>query len=312
MNKKYDVYVIGDISLDILLKVREFNISEEMEYDVDSISFNLGGMALNFALETTKLGLKTHFVGCIGLNDPISKILINRIKNFNLEYSFKNINNKYTGVTFVLTNRDNKRILLAYNGTNSSISLEQIDFEKVANSKFLYIGGYWYAVNFFGNPTLELFKFAKKHNVGIIMDIGPERKLNLSQRNQIYKLLKYIYILFSNKKELTELTNIIGIQNSINLLLEKGVRSIILHLGKNGALYASSKYKIVSAAPYKIGVKNATGAGDIFNAGFVYGMLNGWGVDKSLKFANKCGAFRAAHQGDVYPTIRDINNFFSH
>ena len=74
------------------------------------------------------------------------------------------------------------------------------------------------------------------------------------------------------------------------VLMDKGVGTVALKMGDQGC-YIRSKDLELSIPIYKVDVVDALGAGDAFAAGFLTGIVNGWDLERTGKFANATGAF---------------------
>jgi sugar/nucleoside kinase (ribokinase family) len=307
--RKYDVLAIGDINLDIITNPMENFTLDEGEFLVENMKLNPGGNAANFVLAAANLGLKNRFIGCLGF-DPLGKMLFDTLKEKKIDCHIKTFTNIGTGITFVLTHKDSKRQLIGFGGANIELSQECIDLKMVKEVDYLFRGGYWYAPKLIGKPTKDIFNFARKHDVKTSIDIGPERRWADFHRESIYPLLEDTSILFSNVSELLALTKTENIEEGARLLLDRGVEIVAVHMGKEGAVAFSHEEKVL-VKPNEIIPRNPTGAGDIFNAAFIFGLSKNWSLRKTTKFANAFGAFHTENVENPYPTIKDVIKRFN-
>ncbi|RXG66141.1 hypothetical protein ES695_04490, partial [Candidatus Atribacteria bacterium 1244-E10-H5-B2] len=134
-------------------------------------------------------------------------------------------------------------------------------------------------------------KFAKKHGLKTVMDPAPAKKIN---NDDIWGLVDY---LLPNEIELKELTRTENILNAIHTLKSRGVKEVIVKLGKQGAAY-EGKGKLVAfpAIPVEQRV-DTTGAGDCFIAGFLYGMLQQEDIAQAIKIANLTASYSIQKKG---------------
>ncbi|MCC2670939.1 MAG: Fructokinase, partial [Armatimonadetes bacterium] len=68
-----------------------------------------------------------------------------------------------------------------------------------------------------------------------------------------------------------------------------GAGAVVLKLGERGCLY-SGEEGLLALPAYEVPVCETTGAGDCFIAGFLHAQLQGWDLERALRFANACGA----------------------
>jgi len=79
-------------------------------------------------------------------------------------------------------------------------------------------------------------------------------------------------------------------------LAELGPQFVVVTLGARGYI-ALDKGRVIERPAYPVGAVDTTGCGDVFHAGFIYGLLKGWGVEKCLDFAAWAGAMVSLELG---------------
>jgi sugar/nucleoside kinase (ribokinase family) len=109
------------------------------------------------------------------------------------------------------------------------------------------------------------------------------------------ELLAVTNIFLPNEAEATSLTGAANVEEAANRLRSK-VDALAIKLGKDGALGTLRSQK-VQAESIPVKVIDTVGAGDSFDAGFIYGYLNGWELEKSLRLACVCGALSTQQAG---------------
>jgi len=122
-------------------------------------------------------------------------------------------------------------------------------------------------------------------------------------------LLSVTNVFLPNEAEAKSLTAAENAEEAANRLKVR-VEAAAIKLGKDGALGISQSQKIqVKSIPVK--VVDTVGAGDSFDAGFIYGYLNGWELEKSLRLACVCGALstQAAGGTTAQPTLEETMKF---
>ncbi|HND93172.1 MAG TPA: PfkB family carbohydrate kinase, partial [Anaerolineales bacterium] len=122
-------------------------------------------------------------------------------------------------------------------------------------------------------------------------------------------LLAITNVFLPNEAEAKSLTGAENVEEAANRLGSK-VEALALKLGKDGALGISKSQRVrVESIPAK--VVDTVGAGDSFDAGFIYGYLNGWELKKSLQLACVCGALSTQRAGGTegQPTLQEALAF---
>lgn len=266
---KQKIVVIGDITLDMISDPLN-NLPEEDTEIFTSFTPKLGGQAAHCALGLSRLGIKTKLVGAVG-DDPRSALIINRLKKEkNLELKLQK--KKKTAVSFIATTKG-KRTIFNDPGANAEFNLSSL---KDIDVDYLFLGGFWHLKNFDFEKVLT---YAKKNNIITFMDFGWSNVMDKTKIKKIFEKVDYVFL---NKKELFVFTN----EKNIERALKKIDTNLALHLGREGSLFYS-KGKKVKVTTKKTDLHDVTGAGDYWNAGFIYGTIQEWPIEKRLDFANK-------------------------
>lgn len=142
---------------------------------------------------------------------------------------------------------------------------------------------------------LKLINRIKKecNNVTISLDTNDDPE-NI-WGDEILKILHEIDFLLLNKKEALKISKESEMQKAINKL-NKMVKTVIIKSGIDGYLAKSNDNYYREAAMPAV-LRDSTGAGDNFDAGFIFGVLNNLDIEKSLKIANICGSKSIEYRG---------------
>ena len=181
---------------------------------------------------------------------------------------------------------------MTYRGTNEGISLKHMDLTRVPEARHVHVTGYEGLSNH-AEYLDVLTKIHEMGNVTVSFDVGWDTTGVWYEG--IFDLLPMIDVLFMNETECLHYTRCENIEEGARKLAEKAGMAVI-KLGKKGAL-AVKDGEVFVAPTYKVSVKDTTGAGDSFNAGFIYGYLSGMTMDECLKRGNGCGSLSATMLG---------------
>lgn len=291
MQKKWDVYVYGDVNIDVVVPGVESLPEPGSEVDVPVMETFVGGGAALFTLGLAKLGLKPVFQGSIG-KDMYGEYIRNLFKDLGVDDCLLlDSDTKKTGISISFTT-EKDRCFLTYRGTNEGISLKYMDLEKLPGAKHVHVTGYEGATNHAEYLDM-LTKIHAMGDVTVSFDVGWD--MTGVWYEGIFDLLPMIDVLFMNETECQHYTRCDDIETGARRLAEKAGMAVI-KLGKTGAMAIKDGEKFF-APSYKVQAVDTTGAGDSFNAGFVYGFLQGLPMEQCLKCGNGCGALSVTKLG---------------
>ena len=298
------ITVIGSINMDLVGTSNQLPRAGET---LSGTSFKMtpGGKGANQAVGLSRLGANVDLIGKIG-DDIFGKELISNLKKNKVNTT--NIQTSSTtesGVALILLDINKENYILVIAGANASCDKVQIKAAAKAllNSKCLLMQ--------FEIPTSISFaaaKFARDLGVTTILDPSPCINFNYSD-------LKYIDIITPNQHEAEYYTGIqiIGkdsASQAAESLRDKGVPTVIITLGSEGAFYSSeNRSGLISGN--KTNVVDSVGAGDAFNAGLAVAISKGTDLENSIKFAVACGNLAVTKSGaqNAMPNTNEVSNF---
>lgn len=313
----FDVITMGSATLDAFIETDAASIvsvssigtkKEYMSYpygakiEIDKFDFQTGGGAVNTATNLSTLGLKTSTVVKIG-DEVQGQKIISTLSSFGVDISNVVKTSEYqTGFSIILTSFQGDRTVLAHRGANAHLEFQDINFDAIKNSKWLYLA----PLNGESTKVLDdVALFAENNNVNLAINLGTS---SIKQgKENLDSILKTAEIIILNKDEASLLTGINVrpdsktekfsddiIHPDIKIMLNeinvgKGQITIITD-GKNGVYaYDSCKYYHCKEFPAK--VVSTLGAGDAFASTFVASFIKTNGcVENSLKYASVVAA----------------------
>jgi len=303
--KKWDIYVYGDVNIDAIIKEADKIPPPGEEWEVDTIKTCIGGGAALFALGIGKLGLKTVFKGSVG-SDLYGEYIKDTFNKLGIDTSLITTEeDKNTGVSLSFTNK-NDRSFLTYRGTNDTIDIKNIRLEEVKLAKHIHITGYMGSKNH--DDYYNLIRLIKENtDTTISLDVGWDdtQEWNTS----IYDIFPYLDVLFMNETEALHYSRKSDIKEAAKDF-SKYVGTVVLKLGAKGALAIENDKAYVEKG-FAVNVIDTTGAGDSFNAGFIYGYLVSRDINTALRYGNGCGALSCTGLGGntAFPDIKLLKEF---
>jgi sugar/nucleoside kinase (ribokinase family) len=287
----FDVSVIGELNLDLILYGLPQNLVLEREHLAKDLSITLGSSSAIFAHNLAYLGNRVGFSSCIG-DDPFGEICVQRLSASGVDVSHvRKLKGKTTGLTVILPQRK-ERYILTYPGAMYEMTTKELDQSFVFNAKHLHLSSYFLQKGIRPN-LIEIFRKAKEAGLTTSLDTNDDPEDRWS--GDIQLLLRYVDILLPNERELCKLAQTDDLEKAAESLSQK-VRILVIKRGSQGAMARVGKEKY-SAFPPVVDVVDPVGAGDTFDAGFVHQFIRGAKVEDCLKFANIAGALSVTRAG---------------
>ena len=289
---QFDVITIGRVGVDVY----PLQVGVGLE-DVTSFGKFLGGSATNVAVAAAKYGLKSAVITRTG-NDPFGKYIHNELVRLGVSDEFvSGVTGLNTPVVFCEIFPPDDFPLYFYREPKApdlEIKASELDLDAIRDVKI-----YWSTVTGLSQEPSRSSHFAaweargRKENTILDLDYrtmfwnSPEEATA-----QVSRALEHVTIAIGNKEECEVAVGETDPMRSADALLERGVELAIVKQGPKGVL-AKTKDETVEVPPYLIDVVNGLGAGDSFGGAICYGLLQGWGLERMLKFANVAGAIVA-------------------
>jgi len=260
-----------------------------------------------------RLGLQSAMVGIIG-NDKFGDVLYNRLQNDGVNIDgVKRKHNANTGVAFVSYNSNGDRnYIFHFDLKTDNIKNEQFKFKQWGKVKWLHISGSSILSSKSIRKACDYAIEEVIKNDGKI-SLDPNFRVELSNSNSIKEILlpyiKKANILFPSKNEITSLF-VDDLNKSIEKALSFGPELIAVKRGAKGSIIANNN-EVKEIKPFAVNCIDPTGAGDTFNAAFLFAYNNNLSPQESALFANAAAAMSTTKMGPMEgcPTLFEIKNF---
>jgi sugar/nucleoside kinase (ribokinase family) len=303
MFKIYDVVVVGELNVDLILNnIQQFPAIGK-EVLAEDMVLTLGSSSAIFASNLSTLGSRVTFVGNLG-KDIFADIVVKsfekkNVHTNNLIYS----DTAKTGITVVM-NVGEDRAMLTYPGAMAEMSEQQVSNDILQSSQHLHVS------SIFLQPALkpgiiELFRRAKKLNLTTSLDTqwDPDEKWDLDLKS----LLPLVDVFLPNMQEFLALTATADLQSGIEAIKDFA-NTVVVKDGSNGAwLWNKGNIRQQPAFP-NTEVVDCIGAGDSFDAGFIFGLINRSDMNECLRIAALAGAINTTAAGGTaaFSSIRAV------
>ncbi len=286
-------------------------IEQAREFEI-----NIGGAESNFAIAFARLGGKAAWVSKL-VDNPLGRLIANRIREHGVNISYVIWTKEHrVGLYFIEFGRKPRPIQVIYDRKNSAISKidpEEINWEIIAEYDVFHTTGITVALSENCKKAVEIgMKKAKELDTIISFDVNYRSKLWGPEEafKALDTILDNVNILFVTKSDAKTVFGIGGTYRDVlKKLYEKYHNEIVvLTLGAEGAV-ALADGKVYKAEPYELEVVDRIGAGDAFDAGFVYRYLESGDIEEALEWGSAMAAVSHTIPGDpVYITKEEIIN----
>jgi 2-dehydro-3-deoxygluconokinase len=280
----------------------------------ENMSMRIGGAESNFAIGLTRLGMDVGWVSWLG-QDEAGEVVLWRIRGEGVDVSQVQRKDAPTGL--YLRERVPEGVRVYYYRRGSAASMLEpgaFDPSYLEGARFFHLTGITAALSQSCREYLHwAIDQARARGVRISFDVNYRAKLwsAAEARQFIEGLLPKVDVLFVGNEEATALWG----RADLGLLKHfqfSGPQELVLKLGSKGCL-ALVGDEVAEAPVFKVSEIDPIGAGDAFDAGYIYAWLQGFGVADRLRMGNAMGAYSVMSLGDYegLPSRNDLEAFLS-
>ncbi len=285
-----DIVCVGILVADVLSSpIESVPAAGELRL-TERIFMNIGGCAANTAVDLQRLGRSVTVVGKVG-KDLFGDFVVQELRRHGIDVSaVKKSETHSTSATQIVNVRGQDRRFIHTFGANADFSLADIDLSVLDGARLLYFGGYLLMPQFGAADLTQLFREAKGRGLITVLDVAVPGDKKVSMEEALGSALPYTDAFLPNDDEARALTGkeTPGEQADAFARLNPNCAFVITQ-GRAGAL-AKRGDQVIQAGIYRMESIDGTGAGDAFDAGFFVGLLDGWSLEDTLRFASAVGA----------------------
>ena len=302
--RPFDILVAGEINPDLILSGGAEPAFGQVEKLVDSAALVIGSSSAIFACGAARLGLKVAFIGVCG-EDVWGHFMLGELAKHQVDTSaVLVVPGLSTGLSVILA-RQADRAILTYAGATAALRAEQVTDDLLRQAGHLHVGSYFLQTALQpGLPDL----FRRAHALGLTTSIDTNWD-PAGKWQGLAGLLPETDVFLPNENELLAITR----QQEVQAALQQAVlpgKTIAVKCGSHGAIAARGEARFQQPV-LPVNLVDTVGAGDTFDAGFLYGFLKSWGLEASLRLGIACGSLstRAAGGTAAQPTLAEVTQY---
>ncbi len=286
---------IGNAIVDVICKVDDNFINQNkltkgtMKLIFDEKEFKLmlsnlkiektisGGSVANSIVGLSQLGNKVGFIGKVS-DDELGSKYEDGLKKENVEYFYSKKKEELpTGTCLILVTPDSERTMCTFLGTAGKINENDVNADVVKQSEMIFLEGYLWDE---GEPKKAFEKAINSANK-VAMSLSDKFCVDRHKPHFLDLVKNKLDIVFANEQEMMSLIDAKDFKDVIDFgkILKK---LIVITRGEKGAISINSDEVVENGIEEDLNIKDLTGAGDLFAAGFLHGNLNNLSTSESL------------------------------
>jgi len=296
----FDLLVIGEINPDLILCgsdiVPAFGQAEKL---VEKVRLTIGSSSVIMACGAVSLGLNVAFIGVVG-DDEMGCFMLDAMREKGIDTSACIVDTSVSTGLSVILSQLGDRAILTYLGTIPLLKREHIDLSILSRVRHVHVGGYFLLEEL--RPALPgIFIEARKRGLTTSLDTNWDP----TETWDVAAILPYCDVLLPNQEEVLRITKQGDLQAGLSILADK-VSTVAVKLGQDGGVVRQGE-TVFFAPALSVNVVDTTGAGDSFDAGFLYGFLQNWSLAQSICLATACGSLSTRGIGGTIaqPTLAE-------
>ena len=296
---------VGDLVFDFLLQV-QLPVVADAHQDSPIFELEPGG-ACSTLLAARNLGLETVALGTVG-DDIIGRLLKSMLDDAGVDTSALIIppESSTTTVFSLSDQQKGAHVFLGYNGRSPAIELCAIAREKLAAADAVFMAGYSMVEQRMESLNSAVMAFADENDIPLYVDVGPS--LGQLEQAQVDEALSAANVLMMTDEEIQFVTAGESDIDACRRLLERYPHVlIVVKLGAAGC-HLLARDIDMPIAGFSVDVVDTIGAGDAFDAAFIWAQLRGYCLADCGTIANAMGAAQVsrAGAGRKAPTRGDV------
>ena len=295
---KVDLVGVGLNATDTLIPLHDYPVrGSKMEYSNSSVL--PGGQVATTVVACQTWGLSTRYVGKLG-DDHAACLHREAFDRTGVEARLITVSGGVSPQSLILVDGGGERTVLCRRDESMALRPEELKREWILNARVLHVDGHETAA-----ATLAA-SWAHDAGIPVVADLDETYP-------GVDDLIANIDYLIVSKDFSCKLMEDANLESALRRMQSRyNCRLSAATLGEDGVLAWDGK-KFYRSAAYRVPVVDTTGAGDIFRAGFIYGLMQDWPLDRQLDFSCAAAALNcmaAGARGGI-KTVEAVENLMA-
>jgi sugar/nucleoside kinase (ribokinase family) len=279
---KVDLVGVGLNATDTIIELSHFpECGSKVEYESETVM--LGGQVASTVAACRTWGLSTRYVGKLG-DDDAAKLHEEEFLRTGVDAQLIHVPGAASARSLILVDSHGERTVMCRRDERLFLRPEELRREWIVNARALHVDGHDTAA------AILAAEWARSADISVIGDL-----------DEIYPgvetLLEKIDYLIVSRDFPGRLTGEASLETALReMQLRYRCLLTAATLGAEGVLTWDGE-RLHHAPAYRVPVVDTTGAGDVFHAGFIYGLLQGWPLQRQLDFSCAAAAMNCMQRG---------------
>jgi len=255
---------------------------------IDRIELHTGGNAANTGVSLAKLGVSVAVLGKVGA-DGFGDFMIGSLERHGVQTAGVRRDPAIpTSATIVTVHSDAERSFLHVAGANGAFTPGDVDWPATEGTRIFNVAGLQLMTGLEGEGVGTVLAEARRRGMTTTLDTV------MNPRSQgwagLAPALPHLDWAIPSFEEARALTGEPKALRQARRFQEAGAKNVVIKMGADGCLVVPADAEPFHVAPYRVEAVDALGAGDSWVAGFLTGLLEGWPLPQTARFANAVGA----------------------
>ncbi|HET7615764.1 MAG TPA: 5-dehydro-2-deoxygluconokinase, partial [Bacillales bacterium] len=314
-NKPTDLVAIGRLCID--LNANE--IYRPME-ETRTFTKYVGGSPANIAIGASRLGLRTGFIGKVS-DDQMGRYITNYLNENDIDLSgvVTDKSGAVTGLTFTEIKSPTDCNILMYRDHVADLKLspEEVSETVIRDSKALLVSGTALAKSPSREAVLTALEYARKHGTVVFFDVDyrPYSWASRAETSVYYKLAAEKSDVIIGTREEFDMMENGGDKGNDEVTARKWfdyqAEIVVIKHGEDGSFAYAKDGGKHQGNTFPAEIVKTFGAGDAYASSFIYGLMNGWNIDKAMEYGSASAAIVISSHScsEAMPTAKYIDAF---
>lgn len=296
---QFDVVGLGLNSIDTICVVDEFP-KPQSKAPIRRVYTEAGGQVATALVTTARLGLRSRYIGSVG-NDDRGRVQLASLQTEGLDTEFVRIveGASSTMAVILVEERIGERSVLWHRDERLRYPASELQREIVCSGRILHLDGCD------SEAAIQAARWARESSIPVVIDIDE------IYGESTHELLSLVDYLIAAEEFAARVAGNAPPAETARILAERyKCRVVGVTRGAQGAVFVENG-RVLESAAFSIQAVDTTGAGDVFHGAFIYGVLQSWNLEDTVRFAHAAAALKCTQIGARrgIPGVRQVAEF---